>query len=297
MTISETQLETWAHQGAAVTAQQTHESVRLALSQVGDLVLDRDYEVYLQGSYKNYTNIRADSDVDIVVQLNRTFRFNISGLPASEQEAIGRAYSAATYTFPQFYADVLAALNAYYEARTIRGNKSITIPAQSGRLDADVVPCLQYRKYVYFHALGDERYIEGISLDTQREASEIISFPKSHYDNGARKNDNTNGYYKPAVRLFKNARTSLIDSQRILPDLSPSYFLECLIYNVPDDKFGTDFSNTYCNVVNWLNTANFDGFLCQDGQTQLFGNAPEQWPTEKARQFVNALITLWNDWR
>jgi len=295
MVISEDQLVTWTHQGAITTSQITHESIRIALSRIGDLSLDRDYEIYLQGSYKNSTNVRGDSDVDVVIQLNSTFRRDISALSSEEQTAFRSAYFDATYLFANFRTDVLTALRAYYGVSLIaEGNKSITVAAQSGRLNADVVPCLHYRKYRYFRGLGDEKYVDGIALDTQREGSQMISFPKLHYENGVKKHANTNNFYKPTVRLFKNARSYLIDNNSILGDLAPSYFLECLIYNVQDSQFGTDFGNTFCNVVNWLNEASLDSFLCQDEQTQLFGT--EQWSTEKAKQFISALISLWNKW-
>ncbi len=77
MAIPEEQLEVWSHQGAITTARQTHESIRTALSSHGwpDGV---DFEVYLQGSYKNATNVRGDSDVDVVVQLKSTFYHNLN---------------------------------------------------------------------------------------------------------------------------------------------------------------------------------------------------------------------------
>ena len=77
MPIPESQLKTWSHRGAVRTAKQTHESIRKAL-EAYNWPSEAQYEVYLQGSYKNYTNIRGDSDVDVVVQLNSTFSHNLS---------------------------------------------------------------------------------------------------------------------------------------------------------------------------------------------------------------------------
>lgn len=56
MGIPESQLETWSHQGAVTTARATHESVRNALESYESWPRDVEYEVYLQGSYKNDTN-------------------------------------------------------------------------------------------------------------------------------------------------------------------------------------------------------------------------------------------------
>ena len=84
MPIPESQLETWSHQGAVTTAKQTHESIRNVLNshtwQSGV-----NFEDYLQGSYRNTTNIRGDSDVDVVTQLNSTFKSDLSELPDYQQ--------------------------------------------------------------------------------------------------------------------------------------------------------------------------------------------------------------------
>jgi len=73
MPIPESQLVTWSRQGAITTSKQTHESIRSALAAFkwpGGV----KYEVYLQGSYKNATNIFAESDVDLLVELTSAVR-------------------------------------------------------------------------------------------------------------------------------------------------------------------------------------------------------------------------------
>jgi len=78
MAILESQLERWAHQGAVATAKLTADSIRNALKSYNYWPAGIDFEVYLQGSYKNSTNIRGDSDVDVVVQLNSSFYSNLT---------------------------------------------------------------------------------------------------------------------------------------------------------------------------------------------------------------------------
>jgi tRNA nucleotidyltransferase (CCA-adding enzyme) len=85
MGIPESQLQTWSHQGAVTTAKTTHESIRNALAANTSPIRDKSYEVYLQGSYKNTTNIRGDSDVDVVAQLNSTFQDDLSALPLAQE--------------------------------------------------------------------------------------------------------------------------------------------------------------------------------------------------------------------
>ena len=77
MAINNDQLETWANAPGSAKPQFTHEQIRKALSQSAALK-SRDYEVFLQGSYANSTNVKIDSDIDVVVQLNSDFSLHSS---------------------------------------------------------------------------------------------------------------------------------------------------------------------------------------------------------------------------
>jgi hypothetical protein len=289
MPIPESQLETWSHQGAVTTAKQTHESVREAL-EAYDWPSEVQYEVYLQGSYKNDTNIRGDSDVDIVVQLKSTFRSNLS-----EDWKRHFGFTSATYGWEEFKSDTLKALQNYYGcSNVIEGKKALKVTTPY--LSADVVVCIQYRKYPD-RPRSERDFVEGMTFWVPSENRWVINYPKLHYKNGVRKNQDTNERYKPTVRMFKNARTYLVNRGDIPADLAPSYFLECLLYNVPDDKFGSDCQSTFCDVIIWLWEADFSQFVCQNEQLRLFGNSPEQWSEDKARRFLEAMVDLWKNWR
>ena len=283
MAIPESQLETWSHQGAIVTAKGTADSIKNAIDTYNDWPDGIDYEVYLQGSYKNSTNIRGDMDVDVVAQLNSNFYSNLS----EEQERY-LGLSPASYGWNDFRSDVLSALKDYYGSLTItEGNKSIKIKANNGRLPADVVVCTQYRRY---SSLNKYDFVEGMTFLTRNEGRQVINYPKHHYENGVTKHRNTINWYKPSVRMFKNIRS------HILEDPAPSYFLECLLHNVPNGNFGRSYQDTFCNVINWLNKANFENFACQNEQLKLFGHTPEQWSLDRAKEFIKRLISLWNNW-
>lgn len=288
MRIPESQLETWSHQGAVTTAKATHESIRNALDSY-EWPNGVNFEVYLQGSYKNDTNIRGDMDVDLVVQLNSTFYSNLSG---EQKRYLG--LTPASYGWSDFRADVLSALKDYYgSGRITEGNKSIKVKATGGRLPADVVVCTQYRKY---RSVNSRDYVEGMTFWTRNESRQVINYPKLHYKNGVTKHQNTNGWYKKSVRMFKNVRNYLEEHYYIPDNLSPSYFLECLLYNVPNRSFGGNFQDTFCNVIDWLAEAKFDDFVCQNDHLLLFGNTPEQWSISSAKKLIQKLIKLWNDW-
>lgn len=284
MAIPESQLETWSHQGAVTTSKTTADSIRNALNDYDNWPEGVDFEVYLQGSYKNDTNIRGDSDVDVVAQLNSTFYNNLS----DEQKQI-LELSPASYSWSEFRTDVFKALKDYYESILItEGNKSLKIKANNGRLPADVVVCAQYRKY---KSVNKYDYVKGgMCFWSRNDNRQIINYPKVHYDNGVSKHQISSKWYKPSVRMFKNIRGY------ITGDSTPSYFLECMLYNVPNSNFGTNYQDTFCNVVNWLNKADLENFVCQNGQLKLFGLTPEQWNTNQAKEFIKNLISLWKNW-
>lgn len=257
-------------------------------------------EVYLQGSYKNDTNIRADSDVDVILELKSTFHYDVSALPQAEETLYHEAYPNATYCWSDFRTDVLRALRAYYGAASIiEGNKSVKVPSDGNRVSADVIVSLNHKKYDRFRGLSDQGLVEGIAFKSLREGRWIVNFPKLHYENCVAKNSSraTVGWFKPTVRLFKNARKYLADKGAIPATLAPSYFLESLIYNAPDGLFGGSYQNTFCEVVNWLLQADYSQFICPNQQVQLFGEAEEQWLSDDAKTLVSSLVNLWNTWR
>ena len=69
---------------------------------------------------------------------------------------------------------------------------------------------------------------------------------------------------------------------------APSYFIECLLYNVPDGLFKPKLAPTYTGIVDWLKTAKLNGFECQNGRVDLLWPGREQWSVKKARAFVSA---------
>ena len=279
------------------TAKQTHESIRYALNS-HKWPTGVNFEVYLQGSYRNTTNIRGDSDVDVVTQLNSTFQSDLSKLSDYEQKLHNATYPNATYLWRNFRADVIAALRNHYGHSAVddTGNKSLKVAEGSNRLPADVVACIQYRKYKHFKSKNNQSYVEGMMFYTLREDRKVINFPKVHYQNGTEKNGRTSNWYKPTIRIFKNARTHLVKQGIINKDLAPSYFLECLLYNVPDINFTSNHQNTFCNVVNWLREADMTRFVCQNEQVYLFGNTPEQWSSSNVKDLLQAYVDLWNNW-
>ena len=298
MTISEQQLETWSNQGAITSSKNTHERIRDVIN--GSQVLSgKSYEIYLQGSYKNTTNIRGDSDVDIVVQLNSTFYHNSNQLSEHERQQFHAQHTDATYSWHEFKADLTSVLRDAFGSDAVKiGNKSIKIDGGNGRLPADVVPSALYRHYDRYTGIGKNGdYVEGMCFWSTKENRQVINYPKEHYNNGVSKNQNTGEMYKPIIRIFKNARTYMDAHGLFDKSLAPGYFIEGLLYNVPNDKFKQQtYQSAFIEVINWLYSVDIDKFVCQNEQVYLFGNTTEQWKMEDAAAFTTALIKLWHDW-
>ena len=290
MAIPEAQLERWSHQGATVSSADTHKSIRNALAQ-HSWPNGMNYNAYLQGSYANYTNIRGNSDVDLVIESSSVFYSNLN-----EDKKRQLGFEEGSYSYRDFRHEVVQALQCYYGLHMVdaSGQKSIKIAASSNRLAADAVPCITYKHYNSWGVVA-----EGITFWTQGLNQQVINFPKIHRQKGSDKNQRTNNFYKPSVRMFKNARERISANNPLLPGNYPSYFVECLLYNVPDGCFGNSYSDTFCDVVKFLLSQNsgLSQFCCQNEQLPLFGSHSTQWDITEARDFVNQLAILWDQWQ
>ena len=252
--------------------------------------MTRDF--YLQGSYRNDTNIRGDSDVDVVLELTSTVRYDTSSLSQYEQGLISASFQPVSYDWNDFRRDAFKALESGFGSSMVgQGNKSIRLKADPPRLAADVVVCMEHRQYKNVYS-----YVEGMTFYALHDKRWIVNYPKEHYKNGAAKSSRTWDRYKRTVRMFKNARNHLETAGSISADLAPSYFVESLLYNAPDWAFQQGFQQTYCSIVNWMTQDGLDRLVCQNGQQWLFGPSPDQWFLENAKAFANQLVSLWNNW-
>jgi len=187
MAIPKRQLERWTKQGAVTNSKKTYrtiewtmESERSALSQH-----DHNWEIYLQGSYANHTNIYGDSDVDIVVRLRSTWRSDLSELSPEEKRAYNEAYVDADYTGRDFYEDVRTSLYRRFERENVHsGTKAIKVDSDSAAIpvDADIVPCVIHRNYNYFRGKADDEqdYDEGMNFQTRDGGRKIINYSQLH---------------------------------------------------------------------------------------------------------------------
>lgn len=296
MGIPESQLETWSHQGSVKQSSTTYNTIKNALEATGSPYSGKNYEVFLQGSYGNDTNIYAESDVDIVIKLNDCFHRDLSQLPDDQIEAFKTAYSDATYTHVDFKNDVLSVLKANYGNDVHPGKKAIEIAANGNRRKADVIAAVQYRRYSRFVSRSDANYGEGICFFNSSDKC-IPNYPKRHSDNCTIKHQHTQHRFKPMARVIKNLREKLIAEEMLASGVAPSYYLEGLLYNVPDELFAARYEDCFSKSIHWICESDRSKFVCANEQHYLLreGSAVT-WRAAKCDEFLATANELWNQW-
>ena len=279
MPIPERTLSRWSHHRAATAFTQAHLPIRAALDAYS-WPSNIKYEVFLQGSYKNDTNLGGDSDVDVVVRLNQRLRPRVAELPGKKLQE-DTSHQGAYRRWKSFRDHALKAMRARFENAAESGRKTLKIPKGKIPADADLVVTLRYREGIAFYLSDEGRW--------------VVSFPQQHHEQGQNKEEATDGRFKRTVRMFKAARNRLVEKKALTKSDAPSYFVECLLYNVPDDLFVPKLAPRYEAIVDWLKTATLNDFKCQNDRVDLFGPGKEQWSQKKARAFVRALQELWEE--
>jgi hypothetical protein len=294
MAISETQLGTWAKQGPTAQFTSTYDTLKLALNDASAPYFTKDYSIFLQGSYKNDTNLYGDSDVDVVIRLNQTFFTDLGELSEEDKKLWSSARSDADYTLQQFKTDVTTWLTKKYGNDVQPGTKAIFIKGSGSRRNADVLVCAKLRRYYRFKSWDDQSYIEGICF-FRSDGTRIDNFPTQHSDNCTKKHQDTKNWFKQTVRIYKNLRNTLIEKKKIADGLAPSYFLEGLLWNVPEIQFGGTQQQNFKDTLDWLNKTDRSKFACANDLYYLFhSTSPVTWRAENCEKFLSTAIDYWN---
>lgn len=297
MSIPESQLETWAHQGSITQSAQTYASIKRVLESDETPYAGKNFKVFLQGSYGNDTNIYAESDVDVVIQSNEAFYYDLDWLTDGQKAAFHTAHpGSASYGYQQFKNDVVGVLKAQYGDAVTVGPKAIAVAAGGSRRKADVIAAVQHRQYWEFTNRGEPAYHEGICFFAS-DGTRIANFPKQHSANLTRRHQASGKWFKPLARILKNARERLKDDGVIKADVAPSYYLEGLLYNVPVELFGSSYSDSLRAALSWLKKAAKQDFLCANERYYLLReNSAVTWRAAKCDEFLLAMEELWDGW-
>ena len=170
-------------------------AVRNALSASAKLN-NRKIKIFSQGSYRNRVNVKLDSDVDIGICCYDGF------FPSYPEGATNETFGNVDgdYQFAEFKNDVQEALVNYFGANSVdRGRKAFDLTENSYRVEADVAPFFEHRRY---QTNGD--FLLGVELRPDNsQYLRVINWPEQHYANGVSKNNSTHKRFKATVRILK----------------------------------------------------------------------------------------------
>jgi hypothetical protein len=131
-----------------------------------------------------------------------------------------------------FKNDVEAALKSYFSPGAVtRGKKAFDVHANTYRVDADVVPCFEHRRFL--GSVQSNRYLSGTELHPDNGGN-IINWPRQNYQNGVEKNEDTGRGFKAVTRIMKSLRNEMAEERFAAAEPIPSYLIECLVWNVPN---------------------------------------------------------------
>lgn len=294
MPISEAQLSVWSHQGSKIQSAATYASIRQVLLDPAAPYANRDFEIYLQGSYGNDTNIFADSDVDIIICLTSTYYEDLEELSVTDRQRHDANWSAATYQCAEFKVDVAQWLTAKFGTGVEATGKAIFIPGNGNRRNTDILVCAEYRDYWAYSRDYSNEYRTGICF-WDKSGQRIVNFPKDHATNCTQKHQNTGGNFKPTVRIFKNMRNSLLQEGLIADGLAPSYFVEGMLWNVPNDQYHGSHQSIVAGTVNWLRGCDTEPLKCANDFHWLLREGHSVcWRKASFDSFLSAVETRWN---
>jgi hypothetical protein len=247
---------------------------------------NRNIRVFPQGSYRNRTNVRRESDVDVGIVCFDTF---FEGYPSgTTRETFGNV--PATYLYPQFKNEVGEALANYFGGQAItRGNKAFDIKENRYRVEADVAPFFEHRRYQY-----DGTYLSGVELRPDNGVpNEVINWPEHHYENGNAKNDRTRRSYRALVRILKSLRNEMADTRVSVAEPVTGFLSECLVWNVPDAHFSNaTYSGDLRAALTFLYNNTKDHTTCSEwgevSELKYLFRANQKWTRQQAHDFILA---------
>ncbi len=168
---------------------------------------------------------------------------------------------------------------------------AILVKSNTARVDADVVPCFSFRRYM---PDGDDRLGTKIFKKT---GDTIINYPEQQLKEGRDKNTRTGGAFKKSVRVLKRIENVLVAEGRY-KELA-SYFVECLAFNCPDAAFA---ASTWTETVKamlvaiWNNTQGDEPVeeskrWLEVNRCYFLFHPQQQWTRADAKEFAQAAWT------
>jgi len=296
MNISEETFTSWA-QGPGKTEAERCDNAETAVRKAvaaDDSLSKLDVSVFAQGSYKARTNVKNDSDVDICVRYNGAF---FAEYPAGKTKEDFGNKDDHILRFDTFKNMVETALQNYFGKTAVaRGNKAFDVHANTYRVDADVVPTFEHRRYTgNLNSDGSYHYLLGVAFNVDG-GGQIKNWPQQTYDNGVARNDATGRSYKRVIRILKRLRNKMQEENVAGASNIASFLIECLVWNAPLKAFD---QKTWTAIVRyviadvWKPTQKDED--CSEwgevNELKYLFRASQPWTRQQANQFLYA---AWN---
>ncbi|MCL2756247.1 MAG: hypothetical protein FWE45_04330 [Firmicutes bacterium] len=284
-----------------------------------------DVDIYIHGSYALDTNIYFPSNLEIVVELKKTPSYDPDDLPHKKYRLFNNYFVETSFEFNpvDFSKALFDALKELTGGNTTQREKFIHVPRQGSiKHNLEITPCFTFnyieqdipRKLSKQPGTpdfqSDTRIFRGVLLYDYKVKRHIFTFPKLHARNGSAKDIATQGNFIKMVRLFKTINK--IGEREVNFDRTRGYFINCLLFNVPNELFildesskskkhplvatgkgrsikqmpGEDEAKIFFRILNYLVNSDFASYVCQNLVWELFGLADEFWSIREAHTFV-----------
>lgn len=294
MRYSEATFQSWAKPSSDTEDEKRDNAIRAVRGAVAAHrgLSARNVTVLAHGSYANNTEVRQESDVDIFVLYTGTDAFFIDFSSANGFNRQDAGLITAAFPYSQFKDEVQEALLERFGQRAVsRGTKAFDVHENTYRVDADVVACWRHRRYTTRDNAGNYLYLLGVEFVSDTGVH-IVNWPEQHYENGVAKNERTKTHFKHLVRIIKRLRYDMEAAGVTEAKPIPSFLIECLVWNVPDEGF---LHSRYTDDVRYVlahlynETHSYD--RCKEwGEINelkyLFRGGP--WTWEQAHAFLSA---------
>lgn len=216
------------------------------------------FDTFLQGSYRNSTAIADINDVDIVARL----KGEVAPLSAAE--------------WGDLFGKIAERVRSSYR---ITGTVSLgdkCVKLQGPTLNADIVPAVAKHNLV----------TDPIAIWSRGLREERPNYPRTHYSNGVAKQGATSSSFKSSVRLLKRWARQFSDFSTI----APSFYLECAVYQVENDKFRQylpmSFAQVGAEICSW---SKYRVVHTVAGDKDIL--VPGEWSSENFETFQTRLRT------
>ncbi len=283
-------LRRWSQPPSPAEMQRLERAERMVRSAVAahPAFADVDISVEAKGSYANNTNVRHDSDVDIKVELHDPYVHAFEPKLNFMARQLRNDYQG-PWTAGHLRDEVGTALAAAFDDVDAGHNVAFYVPEVAGsRPSTDVVPCYTFRQY---QNTACTQWDEG-SIVYTRDGGKIVNWPRQQLINGRDKNARTNHRYKFVVRALKAVENDLAGLGEI--DALPSYLMECLTYNVPDQVLtGDTLDEAFCGAIAHLR-GRLNAFwgdwreMREPNEMKRVFQDGQKWKVQDARQLLEA---------